>query len=109
MIINLFDIVPADFFNIINWAMSAYDGFGVYKYPILIIGILGYVYMATKSITLFVVAVIVTFAIFAPTALFSNMWEISWLFSIIAVIGIASLVMAALLKKEGIFSSNVKE
>ena len=101
-------IDPAHFFNIINWAMSAYDGFGVYKYPILIIGILGYVYMATKSITLFVVAVIVTFAMFG-TGVLAEVPEISMLFSVISVIGIASLLLAALLKKEGFISSFVKE
>jgi len=101
-------IDPHDFFNIINWAVSAYDGFGVYKYPILIIGILGYVYMATKSITLFVVAVIVTFAMFG-TGVLADVPEISMLMSVITVIGIASLLMAALLKKEGFMSSFVKE
>jgi len=101
-------IDPAHFFNIINWAMSAYDGFGVYKYPILIIGILGYVYMATKSITLFVVAVIVTFAMFG-TGVLAEVPEISMLFSVISVIGIASLLLAALLKKEGFINSFVKE
>lgn len=108
-VINLFEIIPADFFNIISWAMSAYDGFGIYKYPLLILGILGYVYMATKSITLFIVAVIVTFAMFGSTNVFADVWEISWLLSIISVIGIVSLVMAVLLKKEGIWSGNVKE
>jgi len=103
------NIVPAEFFNIINWAMSAYDGLGEYKYPLIIVGILGYAYMATKSITLFVVAVIVTFAIFVPTGLFSGMWEISWLFSIITVIGVVSLLMTVLLKKEGVISGSVKE
>jgi hypothetical protein len=102
-------IVPSDFFNIINWAMSAYDGFGVYKYPLIIIGILGYAYMATKSIALFVVAVIVTFALFSPVALFTDVPEISMLFSIITVIGIVSLLMAVLFKKEGFLSSFVKE
>ena len=103
------NIVPADFFNIINWAMSAYDGLAEYKYPLIIVGILGYAYMATKSITLFIVAVLVTFAIFAPVSLFADVPEISMLFSVITVVGIVSLVMAAILKKEGVISGNVKE
>lgn len=102
------NIVPSDFFNIINWAMSAYDGLGEYKYPLIIIGILGYVYMATKSITLFVVAVIVTFAFFG-TGVLANVPEVSMLFSVITVVGIVSLLMAVLLKKEGYFSSFVEK
>ena len=105
----ILDIVPAEFFNIINWAMSAYDGLGEYKYPLIIVGILGYAYMATKSITLFIVAVLVTFAIFAPVSLFADVPEISMLFSVITVVGIVSLVMAAILKKEGVISGSVKE
>jgi hypothetical protein len=105
----IMDIVPADFFNIINWAMSAYDGLGEYKYPLIIVGILGYAYMATKSITLFVVAIIVTFAIFAPVSLFADVPDLSMMFSLISVIGIVSLLMAVLLKKEGVISGSVKE
>jgi hypothetical protein len=101
-------IDPNKFFNIINWAMSAYDGFGVYKYPLLILGILGYVYMSTKSVTLFIVAVIVTFAMFG-TGVLAKVPEISMLLSVITVVGIVSLLMAVLLKKEGFLSSFVKE
>jgi len=52
--------------------------------------------------------VIVTFAMFG-TGVLAEVPEISMLFSVISVIGIASLLLAALLKKEGFISSFVKE
>ena len=105
-------IDPSTFFNIIEFAFNAYNGFGEYKWPIILVAMIGYVYLSTKSIIAGVVAILITFALVGGTTvynIFTPVPMVSSLMAIITVIGLVSLVLAVLLKKEGFYSAFVKE
>lgn len=87
--------------NFLTYCWSAYDAtLGVYKYPLLIVGIIGYVYLATKSSTLTALTIIVSFAVFGITGIFADTQVLNSLLGTLTIIGIAALFTALLLKKE---------
>jgi hypothetical protein len=83
-----------------EYCWSAYDVIGPMKYPLLVLGIVGYVFLYTKSATLAVVTIIVAFSIFGGTGLFAGSQVMNSFLGTITIVGIASLLLAVIIKKE---------
>ena len=85
--------------NIIEYALSAYDGMGDMVYPILFVALIGYVFAATQSIVTTVVAIIITFASFGTVVwIWEGIPQVSVFFYIVTVVGLACLVVGLILK-----------
>jgi hypothetical protein len=100
--INVFVYDPTYFFtNLFGYAWSAFGALGDYSYPIILLTVIGYVYLTTKSLYLGVIAIMITFATYATsTSIFSATYELNQFLALIVVIAMASFVIGILLKKE---------
>lgn len=101
-------INPSDIFNIIEFSFNAYDGLHEFKWPLILVAMIGYVYLGVKSITATVAAILLTFVL-VGASVWAGVPDISSFMAIITVIGLACLVLAVLLKKEGVYSGYIKE
>lgn len=78
-----------------DYAVSAFNAIDPWFWPLVFIGIIGFVYAAMSSVTLAVIAILITFGMFATTTtIFVDVPEISLFLYIIAVIGITVLIAA---------------
>lgn len=86
--------------GMIDYAMSSYDPLGIWKYPAVFIGIIGFVYAATQSLVVAVVGIIFTFVIYgATTTIFVDVPDVTLFLYIITVMGIALLLTALFIKR----------
>jgi hypothetical protein len=83
-----------------EYAMSSYDALDIYKYPLLILAIVGYIYLSTKSSTLAILTVIVALSVFGGTGMFAQTFVLNNLFAILTVLGLAALFLGLILKRE---------
>jgi len=84
----------------IDYGMSAYDGFGVWKYPILFLAVIGFVYATMTSIIVTIVAIIFTFAIYAVTTdIFAGVPDLNLFLYIVSIVGITLLITALFIKR----------
>jgi hypothetical protein len=88
------------FLNMFTYAWSAYESIGVYKYPIVFVAIIGYVYLATKSVMLTILAIFVTYAVYSTTTdIFNDVAPINQLLAIVSMIGVVCFIMGIVLRK----------
>lgn len=86
--------------DIFGFAMSAFSPLEPWLYPFIFLGIIGYIYSAMESITVTVVAILITFGIFAgTTSIFESVPQISQFLYIVSVIGITMLIATLIIKK----------
>ena len=84
----------------IDFGMSAYGSLEPWVYPLVFIGIIGFVYATMKSITVTVVAIIFTLGIYgATTNIFNEVPDLNLFLYIISIIGIALLITALFIKR----------
>lgn len=81
-------------------AWGSFDVLGIWKYPLVLVGIIGYVYLATKSGALTALLIIVAFAVFGGTGIFAPTQLLNSFLGTVTILGIAGLFLALLLKKE---------
>jgi len=82
-----------------EYSMNAYNNLEPWTYPLIFMGIIGYIYMATHSIITAIIGIIVTFAIYAfTTNIFVETSELSLFLFLITLIGITMLITALILK-----------
>jgi len=84
--------------SIIDYARSAYVDVEPWFYPMLFLGIIGFIYAGMKSLVAAVVGIIIIFATFVGTGIFEETYETNLFFYIIAIVGIAMLIFAVILK-----------
>lgn len=83
-----------------NYAMEAYAQLEPWTYPLFFVGIIGYVYTATHSITALVVSIIATFALWATTTpIFTDVSPLVLFFNIITLVGVSALLFTLIIKK----------
>jgi len=90
-----------DNFNngIFDYMLSTYSAIDPYFWPLVFIGIIGYIYVAVQSVTVAVVSIIVTFALFGTTtSIFESIPMFSQFLYIIAIVGITCLFVALFIK-----------
>lgn len=78
--------------GIIEYGFSAYDPLGVWKWPLLFLGIFGFIYGATHSIITTIVGIIGTLAIYGTTtSIFAEVPDVSLFLYAITIVGLAIL------------------
>jgi len=86
--------------GIINFAMNTFAPVQPWLYPFVIIGVIGYVYSSMESVSVTLVAILITFGTFAGTTnIFAGVPAIVTLFYIIAILGITLLLTTVIIKK----------
>lgn len=86
--------------GLIDYGMSAFDPLGIWKYPLLLVAIIGYVYACTQSVTVAVVAIIITFAAYGTTTnVFAYVPDISLFLYIVTIMGITLLLVTLFIKR----------
>jgi hypothetical protein len=82
-----------------EYAMSAYDKLEPWTYPLVFVGIIGYVYMATRSVTAAIISIFITLGLYgASTSIFDAVPSLNLLLWCITIIGIPMLFFAIVLK-----------
>ena len=86
--------------GILDFAMTAYGSLEPWTYPLIFVGIIGYVYATMQSIIVTIVAIIFTFGIYAVTTnVFADVPDVSLFFYLISIIGISLLIGAFAYKR----------
>ena len=88
--------------GIVDYAMDAYSNVEPWVFPLIFIGIIGYVYAATHSVVTAVAAILITFGLYATAStmnVFGDVPDISLFMYLIALVGIASLVFTLFMRK----------
>ena len=84
----------------INYSLDSYNILGIWLYPLLLLGIVGYIYASMHSITVAVVGIIITIGVFASTSMiFVNVPIITQFLYIIVVLGICMLLVGVFIKR----------
>lgn len=83
-----------------EYAVEAYSTLDPWFYPILLLGIIGYIYTSMHSATAAIVAILITFGLFATsTSIFVDTSEMSILLYLISIVGLAFLVTTLLTQR----------
>ena len=84
-----------------QYAVEAYSAVDPWFYPILFIGIIGFIYTSMNSITAAIIAILITFGIFATTtSIFTEVSELTQFLYIITVVGLTMLIVTLILSKK---------
>ena len=85
--------------GIFDYAISAYSNLEPWTYPLIFMGIMGYVYVASKSMTAFIVSVFITLGVFATTtSVFADVPNLNLFLFIVTVFGMSLVILALVLK-----------
>jgi len=85
--------------GIIEYSINGYSNLEPWTYPLILVGIIGYVFMATHSVVTCVVAILITLGVYSSTTdIFVNVPDISLFLYIITLVGITLLLMILVLK-----------
>ncbi|MBE3095352.1 MAG: hypothetical protein IMZ52_10010 [Actinobacteria bacterium] len=86
--------------GIIPYAMSAFSGLEPWVYPLIFVGIIGYVYATVNSVIVAVVAIIITFGLYATTTdIFVNVPDLNLFFYIVVLIGLTLLITTLFIRR----------
>ena len=85
--------------GIFEYSINGYNNMEPWTYPLIFMGVIGYVYMVTHSAITAVVAILVTFGLYAwTTDIFVNVSDLSLFLYIVTLIGITLLIVVIVLK-----------
>jgi hypothetical protein len=84
--------------GILQYARNGYADLDIWFYPIIFVGIFGFIYAGTQSVTVMIVGILVTFGLYGST-LFVEIPVINNFFYLITIIGIVMLIVALMTKK----------
>ena len=83
-----------------QYIVEAFSAIDPWFYPLVFLGIIGFVYGATNSIISAVIMILIMFGLFAgTTSIFSGIPEITQFLYLIAILGITLLVVTFFLKR----------
>jgi len=86
--------------GILDYGMETFSGMEPWTYPFIFVGIIGFVYATMKSVIVAIIGIIITFGLYATTTnIFVDMPDISLFLYIVAVVGIAMLIVALVIKR----------
>lgn len=85
--------------GIFEYARSAFSGLEPWLYPLVFVGIIGFVFAAMNSVVVAIVAIIVALGLFATaTSIFATVPEITLFFYIVTVVGLGALITSLVVK-----------
>lgn len=84
----------------VDYGMSAYDPLGVWKYPLIFVGIFGFIYTFMNSAIVAIVGIIITLAIYGSTTdIFTHVPDLNLFLYIVTIMGLALLITTLFIKK----------
>lgn len=85
--------------GIFEYSIDAYNGLEPWTYPIIFLAIIGYVFMATRSITAAIVSIFITMGIYATTTnIFVDVPDLTLFLMIVSLIGMSMLFIVLIMK-----------
>jgi hypothetical protein len=86
--------------GIFEYALSAYNNLEPWTYPLIFLGVIGYMYSATHSVITAIVAILITFGIFATTtSIFVDVPDLGLFLNIVTLVGISALIFSFFAKR----------
>jgi len=83
-----------------QYAMEAFSAIDPWLYPIVLFGIIGYIYGCMQSVTSAIIAILITLGIFSvTTSIFEEVPEMTQILYIITILGLTMLLVSLLLHK----------
>jgi len=90
----------SNFTEIPTYVIDAFSAVDIWFWPLIFIGIVGFLYSAMDSITVAVVGILITFGLFGTTtSIFEGVPEFSQFLYIVAIIGICLLIYTLVTKR----------
>ena len=89
MVFDMWSNFSGGFFE---YAMDAYSNLEPWVYPLILLGVIGYVYTATHSVITAIAAILITFGLYATTSVFVDVPDISLFMSLVTIVGISALI-----------------
>ena len=86
--------------NFMQYAIDAYSAIDPWFYPILLFGIVGYVYTYMRSTIAAVVAIFITLGIYGATGIFNGTYELTLFMYIVALVGVVALIVTFVQSKQ---------
>ena len=84
----------------LDYAMSAYSSLDPWVYPLVFVGIIGFIYATMNSVIVAIVAIFFTLGIFAVTTnVFAAVPDLTLFLYIVSIIGIAVLITTLFIKR----------
>jgi len=84
----------------IDYGMSAFDPLGIWKYPLVLIAVIGFIYAYTQSAIVTVVGIVITFALYgATTNIFVDVPDMTLFLYIVTLMGLTLLFTVLLIKR----------
>lgn len=93
----IWDSLSSGFFD---YAMSAYDSMGDWVYPIIMLGLIGWLFGVTNSVIAAVAGIIVMVGLYG-TSVLVDVPDVLFILYIIVLFGIASLFTVLFVKNRG--------
>ena len=86
--------------DFLNWSVTPYTNyFGNYFWLLIFAAVIGFTYVSTGNLGSTIAVIFVTFAVFGTTNVFVNEPEYSLFFSIIAIAGLAGIILTLFIKR----------
>lgn len=88
--------------DMVNWVMTPYrQHLGIYVWPAIFVSVIAFVYVATKNLGSVLATTLLIFGLFGSTSNFIEVPEFKLFCSILAVAGLAGIVLSLFIKKHG--------
>jgi len=88
----------SNFSDMPTYMIDAFGAVDPWFWPLIFIGVIGFLYTASDSVTVAVVGILVTFGLFGATSVFEGVSEFSMFLYIVALVGISLLIVTAFTK-----------
>lgn len=86
--------------GILQYSMEAFSVLDPYLYPLLFLGIIGYIYTAMQSMTSAIVAILITLGVFViSTNIYNEAGDLLLFLYIITILGITFLVVNLFIRR----------
>jgi len=86
--------------SIPDFAVAAFDAVDPWFWPLVFVGVFGFLYTAMNSVTVAIVGILVTFGLFAAsTNIFHGIPELTQFLYLVTIVGLTMLVVTLFLSR----------
>jgi len=90
----------SNFQNIFTYATDSFSKLDIWFYPLIFLAIIGWVYASVQSVTVMIVAILITFGLYATTtSIFVDVPDVSLFLYIITLLGLSMLIATLFIKR----------
>jgi len=90
----------SNFSDLPEYAIQAFSAVDPWVYPLVFVGIIGFLYTSMNSIMVAVVGILFTLGLFGTsTTIFNDVPEVTMLLYVISIIGVSLLIVTFIVKR----------